>query len=85
MQVTCGPESARNPFCHTGPMATHPAVDTAQLSSLATALDDIARRVGELAEQAQGSARGDVSADLYEVERHLMAAGRRLGSLLDRR
>jgi len=59
-------------------------LDTAQLSSLSTALDDLSRRVTELADQLKGSPREDVAADLYEVERHLMAAGRRLKSVLDR-
>ena len=55
-------------------MAKDSALDTAQLSSLSTALDDLARRVTELADQYQGSPREDVAADLYEVERHLLAA-----------
>jgi Mg2+ and Co2+ transporter CorA len=60
------------------------SLDTARLSSLSTALDDLARRVTELADQYQGSPREDVAADLYEVERHLIAASRRLQALLDR-
>ncbi|MFL6206303.1 MAG: hypothetical protein ACJ739_13240 [Acidimicrobiales bacterium] len=60
------------------------ALDTAQLSSLSTALDDLSKRVTELADQFQGSPREDVAADLYEVERHLASAGRRLRSVLDR-
>ncbi len=59
-------------------------LDTAQLSSLSTALDDLARRVTELADQLKGSPREDVASDLYEVERHLMAAGRRLKTVVDR-
>jgi hypothetical protein len=65
-------------------MASRPAIDTAQLSSLSTALDDLSKRVTELADQYNGSPREDVAADLYEVERHLMAAGRRLKTLVDR-
>ena len=60
------------------------APDTAQLSSLSTALDDLSKRVTELADQFQGSPREDLAADLYEVERHLTAAGRRLKGVLDR-
>jgi Mg2+ and Co2+ transporter CorA len=60
------------------------AVDSAQLSSLTTALEDISKRITELADQYQGSPREDVAADLYEVERHLAAATRRLNALLDR-
>ena len=65
-------------------MARPPVVDTAQLSSLSTALDDLAKRVTEVAEQLHGSPREDVAADLYEVERHLVAAARRLKNVLDR-
>jgi Mg2+ and Co2+ transporter CorA len=60
------------------------SLDSAQLSSLSTALDDLAKRITELAEQYQGSPREDVAADLYEVERHLVAATRRLKALRDR-
>ena len=65
-------------------MASRPAIDTAQLSSLSTALDDLSKRVTELADEYHGSPREDVAADLYEVERHLMAASRRLKALVDR-
>jgi hypothetical protein len=61
------------------------ALDTAQLSSLSTALDDLSQRVTAMAEQLQGSPREDVAADLYEIERHLGAATRRLKALVDRR
>jgi Mg2+ and Co2+ transporter CorA len=60
------------------------ALDSAQLSSLSTALDDLSKRVTELADQFKASPREDVAADLYEVERHLVAAGRRLRAVLDR-
>jgi hypothetical protein len=60
------------------------AIDSAQLSSLSTSLDDLAKRVTELADQLEGSRREDAAADLYEVERHLGAAARRLKSVLDR-
>ena len=60
------------------------AIDTAQLSSLSTALEDLSLRVTQLADEYHGSPREDVAADLYEVERHLTAATRRLKSLLDR-
>ena len=82
MQVTQGLESVRNPFrtLHTVVMP----LDTAQLSALSTALEDITKRVTTMADEFQGSPREDVAADLYEVERHLVAATRRLQSLLDR-
>jgi hypothetical protein len=60
------------------------ALDTAQLSSLTTALDELTQRVTTLADEYQGSPREDVAAGLYEAERHLVAATRRLQGLLDR-
>jgi hypothetical protein len=60
------------------------SLDTAQLSSLSTALDDLAKRVTDLADEYHGSPREDVAAELFEVERHLVAAARRLKSVLDR-
>ena len=60
------------------------AIDTAQLSSLSTALDDLARRVTELADEQQGAPREGVAAELSEVERHLAAASRRLKAVLQR-
>ena len=59
-------------------------IDTAQLSSLSTALDDLSKRVTELADQYRDTPREDVAVDLYEVERQLVAAGRRLKTVLDR-
>ena len=63
---------------HTGPME----LDAAQLSSLATALGDLTDRITALADEFQGSPREDVAADLYEVERSLQAASRRMRTLL---
>ena len=60
------------------------ALDTAQLSSLSSALEELSRRVTQMADEYQGSPREDVAADLYEVERHLMAAARRLKGVLAR-
>ena len=60
------------------------ALDTAQLSSLSSALEELSRRVTQMADEYQGSPREDVAADLYEVERHLVAATRRLKTLVDR-
>ena len=82
MQVTQGLESSRNPFS-TRDTVSMP-LDTAQLSALSTALEDITRRVTDMADEYQGSPREDVAADLYEVERHLVAATRRLQNLVDR-
>jgi hypothetical protein len=53
----------------------------APLSSLATTLDELTDRVTEAAD-ALSVERGDLGADLYEVERSLRAASRRLASVL---
>jgi Mg2+ and Co2+ transporter CorA len=60
-------------------------LDSAQLSALSTSLSDLVDRVTRLADRYQGSPREDVAADLYDVERHLQAADRRLRALLERR
>jgi Mg2+ and Co2+ transporter CorA len=60
-------------------------LDQAQLSSLSTSLADLVQRVTTMADGFQGSPREDVAADLYDVERHLQAASRRLKALIDRR
>ncbi len=63
---------------HTGAMS----LDVAQLSSLSTALDDLTQRIATFADALDGAPREDVAADLYEVERNLQAAARRLRTLL---
>lgn len=59
-------------------------LDAAQLSSLSTALQDLTDRVTALADGYQSSPREDVAADLYDVERNLQAALRRLRGLVDK-
>ena len=61
-----------------GPME----LDAAHLSSLATALGVLTDRITALADSYQTSPREDVAADLYDVERNLQAANRRLRTLL---
>ena len=61
-------------------MATREA---AELSSLATALDELARRITAIAESLAGTASDDVAAGLFDVERALGAARRRLARLVD--
>ncbi len=63
---------------HTGGMP----LDAPQLSSLSTALGELTQRITTLADGYQESPREDVAADLYEVERHLNAASRRLTALI---
>ena len=59
-------------------------LDAAHLSSLSSALGDLTDRITVLADGYQTSPREDVAADLYEVERHLQAAHRRLRALVDK-
>ena len=52
--------------------------DSAALSSIATALDEITVRVADLAGRYEGTPRADVATDLYDVERALRTAVRQL-------
>jgi hypothetical protein len=52
--------------------------DAAQLTSVVTALDDLTARVVAAADRYRGDRRDDVAGDLYEVERALRTASRRL-------
>jgi hypothetical protein len=54
-----------------------------QLSSVATALTELTRRVTELAEELAGSGRDDLASELFEAERALLTAGRRLSKVVD--
>ena len=56
----------------------------AQLSSVATTLDELTQRVTAAADHYQGVAKEDLASELYEVERALQAAGRRLGNVVTR-
>lgn len=53
-----------------------------QLSSVSTALQELTTRITDLAESAAGSRDEDVASALFEVERSLRAASRRLEQLL---
>ena len=57
-------------------------MSTAELSSLATALDDLARRVTKLAE-GLASEEQDLAVELFEVERSLNGAQRRLRKVVE--
>lgn len=54
-----------------------------QLSSVSTALAELTRRVTEMAEVLAAADREDLAGELFEVERSLLAAGRRLGRVVD--
>lgn len=53
----------------------------AELSSVATALDELTRRLVAIAEQAASDKDDEVAAELFAVERSLRTAVRRLGRL----
>ncbi len=57
--------------------------NAASLSSVATALAELTARVTAIADDLSGSAREDVAGVLFEVERSLAAAARRLEKVLE--
>lgn len=57
---------------------------TAELSSITTSLDDLVQRIASIAEEQSAAKRDDVAGELFEVERALQSAARRLTRLLDR-
>lgn len=52
--------------------------DLAELSSVASQLEELTKRVVTVAKRMDDRDREDVAHDLYDVERSLRAAGRRL-------
>jgi hypothetical protein len=54
-----------------------------ELSSVRTALTDLTERIAGMAESLSGTERDDVAIALYEVERSLGAASRRLEQVMD--
>ena len=56
--------------------------DRAELSALATTLDDLTTRLTATADRLHGSPRDDVAEGLYEVERSLRTASRKLERVL---
>jgi hypothetical protein len=56
--------------------------DRAQLSALATTLDDVTRRVVEIADNYRGSPRDDIAFGIDQVERSLNAAARQLAKTM---
>ncbi len=63
--------------CHDRRMAASPA----ELSSLATALDDLTRRVTAHAEASDAAKDEDTARELFAIERSLNSANRRLSRL----
>ena len=58
-------------------------MNAAELSSVSTAIDELAQRISGFIDEAGAAKREDVAADLLEVERALKTAGRRLRRLVD--
>ena len=56
--------------------------DQAELSTVATQIDELVERVVEVALRYRGTERDDVAIRLFEVERSLHSAGRNLQSAL---
>ena len=56
----------------------------AELSSITTALDDLAGRVTRIAESSTGTDLDWLATDLFEVERRLGEARRRLNTVVER-
>jgi hypothetical protein len=54
-----------------------------QLSSVHSSLTELTRRVVELADSQSGTDRDDLATVLYEIERSLNTAGRRLERLVN--
>ena len=54
-----------------------------QLSSVATSLDELTGRIAAIADELAGTERADVASTLYEVERALNTASRRLEKIVD--
>lgn len=56
--------------------------DAANLSSVKTGLEDLAARIVAVGDAYADGPDEDLSTRLYEVERNLLSAGRRLGVIL---
>jgi hypothetical protein len=54
-----------------------------ELSSIATALAELTRQVTAIAEQLERTERDDLAKELFEAERALLGAGRRLARVVD--
>ena len=63
--------------CHDRPMSARPA----ELSSLATALDELTRRVTAHADAADAAKDEETARELFAIERALTSANRRLTRL----
>lgn len=65
-------------------MASVPRViSAAELSSIETAVGELGQRVSQAADQLMGTPHEDIGVELYEVERSLRMARRRLAQATD--
>lgn len=55
----------------------------AELAALATSLSDLVQRISAISDELTGAERDRLGQDLFEVERTLTAASRRLTRALD--
>jgi hypothetical protein len=55
------------------------SASSAELSSMAAALEELGRRIEELAQHYQDDRREDLAGELFEAERGVSSAVRRLG------
>lgn len=55
----------------------------AELSSVSTGLEELVKRVTDIADRLAGDEKEQLAPDLYEVERALRAAERRLRRVID--
>jgi hypothetical protein len=56
--------------------------DRAELSALATSLDELTKRLTGVADRYQATPRQDIADSLFEVERSLLTATRKLDRVL---
>ncbi len=58
-------------------------ISAAELSSIETAVGELSNRISRAADDLMGTTREDVGVELYEVERSLRMARRRLAQATD--
>ena len=73
-------EQDRSSGMSTGSVDNNMESDLAELSTVATQIDELVERIVEVAEKYHGSDRADIAVRLFEVERSLKGAGRNLQS-----
>ena len=64
-------------------LACRGVISAAELSSIETAVGELGQRVSQAADELMGTPHEDVGVELYEVERSLRMARRRLSQATD--